>query len=80
MIDVGQTARAEAAIHLMASSDRYYVIFEPVDDADPEPYCLYDGDKADSNMFVSSIIRLSFQEVRWIMSERIKQLGGESSR
>jgi hypothetical protein len=80
MVDVGQTARAEAAIHLMASSDRYYVIFEPIDESDLEPYCLYDGDKADSNMFVAAIIRLSFAEVRWIMSERIKQLGGESSR
>ena len=70
------TPKAKAALGLMDKSDKYYVIYEPRETWDQEPYCLY-GEKAESEPFASPILRLSFDEVRWIMSERIRLLGGE---
>lgn len=70
------TPRSQATVSLMGKSDRYYVIYEPRDTWDHEPYCLY-GEIEESQVYPKEILRLSFDEVRWIMSERIRILGGE---
>ena len=70
----GLTERSKAAFALMGRSDKYYVIYEPREPVDPEPYCLY-GEKSEGDEYAPSILRLSFDEVRWIMSERITMLG-----
>jgi hypothetical protein len=71
----GLTEKSKAAFALMGKSDKYYVIYEPREPIDLEPYCLY-GEKSEGDEYASSILRLSFDEVRWIMSERIAMLGG----
>lgn len=68
--------RAEAALGLMDKSDKYFVIYEPRDVSDLEPYCLY-GEQAEKESFAPPILRLTVEEVRWIMTERIRILGGE---
>lgn len=70
------TPRAKAALGLMGESDKYYVIYEPRETWDQEPYCLY-GEKTENEVFAEPILRLSFDEVRWIMTERIRLLGGD---
>jgi hypothetical protein len=73
---VVMTPRAKAALGLMGESDKYYVIYEPRETWDQEPYCLY-GEKTENEAFAEPILRLSFDEVRWIMTERIRLLGGD---
>lgn len=70
------TQKAKAALGLMGKSDKYYVIYEPRETWDQEPYCLY-GERAENEPYSPPILRLSFDEVRWIMAERIRMLGGD---
>lgn len=71
---IGLTEKSKAAFDLMGKSEKYYVIYEPRKSIDPEPYCLY-GEKSEDDEYASSILRLSLDEVRWIMSERVTMLG-----
>lgn len=72
---LGNTPKAKSALALMSNADKYYVVYEPRDTWDQEPYCFY-GEKSEDEAYASPILRLSFNEVRWIMSERILLLGG----
>jgi len=75
-MDSGNTTRSCAVLGLMGDTDKYYVIYEPQNTDDAEPYSVY-GEKLDDSPYILPIFRLSFNEVRWIMAERIRKLGGE---
>ena len=49
------TPRAKAALGLMGESDKYYVIYEPRETWDQEPYCLY-GEKTENEVFAEPIL------------------------
>ena len=74
----GNTPKAKSAFALMGDADKYHVVYEPRDTCDQEPYCFY-GEKSEDEAYASPILRLSFDEVRWIMSERILLLGGDQN-
>jgi hypothetical protein len=74
----GNTPKARSAFGLMGNTDKYYVVYEPRDTWDQEPYCFY-GEKSEDEAYAAPILRLSFDEVRWIMSERILLLGGDQN-